>query len=1140
MSRLLILTSLLACLALLPAQETPYKPQVAPASGEGLAAIKRITVPAGLKIDLVAAEPDLANPVAFAIDEKGRIFVAETFRLHKGVTDNRSHMYWLDDEIACRTVADRVAMYRKHLKGGFKDYEKEHERVRLLEDTDGDGKVDKSTVFADGFSNPEDGIGAGLLARKGNVYFTCIPDLWLLRDTKGTGKADERTSLSTGYGVHVAFIGHDLHGLRIGPDGRLYFSCGDRGLNVKTKEGKQLFYPDTGAVLRCELDGSNLEVFATGLRNPQELAFDDLGNLFTVDNNSDAGDQARLVYIVEGGDSGWRMSYQYGTALHDEKFKSGNRGPWHFEKLWHLAHAGQPAYHLPPLAHFISGPSGLCYYPGIGMAESFQRRFFVCDFRGEAGNSSIWSFRVKPKGASFTLDDPQRFLNSVLATDCDFGPDSAFYVSDWVQGWGTTGKGRIYRISDPENGKKPAVLEARKLLAEGFSKTAITDLATVLGHPHQQVRQETQFELALRGKEATEILLKTAKTSEQQLARVHAIWALGQIGRKEQKVFEKLLPLLQDKDAEIRAQTVRVLADATARICLPPVAKLTRDAEPRVRFFAAQSLGRIAAAQDDTFQAVARGDLESVLRNNKNDDLYLRHAAVAALARLPLLIRDVDLASENPAAVRLGLVLALRRQGNRDVARFLHDVDPAIVAETARAIYDEPIPDALPDLARLLDNSRESEQQLRRLLDPALRDLDPNRVLFRALGACFRLGQTQHAAHVAAFAVRGDIPEPARLEAVRLLGEWTKPAGRDRLLGLSRPLPPRSPDIGADAFRGVLGKLFTSSDAIRSEAAKVAGRLGLKDVGPALLTLLKNRQASAAARSEALAALEQLRDTRLEEGINTALNDLEPVLRRQARQLLAARDPARALPLLLRVLEQEEKTPAEWSAGEKSRATLLGRQAAFAAMATIKSAEAQAALMPWVDRLISGEVPPALQLDVLEAVRTIPSVLVRGQVLRYQGRKLGSDPLAPFRETLEGGDARAGERLYFGKSELSCVRCHKIKGEGGDVGPELSGIAAKQKRDYLLESLVDPNKQIAKGFETVVLSLKNGKSVTGIIKAEDAASVKLITPEAQLVTIAKKDIEERQAGKSAMPEDLLNHLTLFELRDLVEFLASLK
>ncbi len=120
-----------------------------------------------------------------------------------------------------------------------------------------------------------------------------------------------KEALHHGYGVRVAFRGHDMHGLVIGPDGRLYYSLGDRGYNVITKEGTRLKRPDTGAVFRCDMDGSNLEVFAFGVRNPQELVFDNDGNLFTGDNNSDSGDQARWVNVVQDGDTGWRMYFQY-------------------------------------------------------------------------------------------------------------------------------------------------------------------------------------------------------------------------------------------------------------------------------------------------------------------------------------------------------------------------------------------------------------------------------------------------------------------------------------------------------------------------------------------------------------------------------------------------------------------------------------------------------------------------------------------------------------------------------------------------------------------------------------------------------------------------------------------------------------
>ena len=204
------------------------------------------------------------------------------------------------------------------------------------------------------------------------MYFTCIPDLYLLKDTNGDNKADVKKSLATGFGVHVQFIGHDLHGLILGPDGKLYFSVGDRGFNLTTKEGKKLFNPDSGAVLRCDLDGSNLEVIHKGLRNPQELAFDDYGNLFTWDNNSDSGDRARWVHIVEGGDSGWRCGFQYGTGYHTPDVPQGNRGPWNTEKLWLPQWDGQAAYIVPPLLNFGNGPAGIVHYPGVGMNEQVQ------------------------------------------------------------------------------------------------------------------------------------------------------------------------------------------------------------------------------------------------------------------------------------------------------------------------------------------------------------------------------------------------------------------------------------------------------------------------------------------------------------------------------------------------------------------------------------------------------------------------------------------------------------------------------------------------------------------------------------------------------------------------------------------------
>jgi quinoprotein glucose dehydrogenase len=141
---------------------------------------------------------------------------------------------------------------------------------------------------------------------------------------------------------------------------------------------------------------------------------------------------------------------------------------------------------------------------------------------------------------------------------------------------------------------------------------------------------------------------------------------------------------------------------------------------------------------------------------------------------------------------------------------------------------------------------------------------------------------------------------------------------------------------------------------------------------------------------------------------------------------------------------------------------------------------------------------------------------------------------------MHGGDADNGKRIFFERSEVSCLRCHKVQGVGGEVGPDLTGIGAKQKRDYLLESIVEPDKQIAKGYETVVLTLVDGKVKSGILKSEDKKEVRLMTPEGAVIVVPVEEIDTRTRGPSAMPADLMRHLSRKDLRDLVEFLASLE
>jgi quinoprotein glucose dehydrogenase len=1083
--------------------EKPYTPNVKPSSDEGEKAMVRFRKPKGIEVKLWAAEPLLANPVSFCFDEMGRVFVAETFRLHRGVTDNRGHMDWLDDDLASRTVEDRVTMHKKFAKQRFEaEYEKEHDRVKLIWDSTGAGVADKSSIFADGFHHADQGLGSGVLARKGNVYYTDIPDLWLLQDTKGENKADVKQSLAHGFGIHVAFLGHDMHGLRMGPDGKLYFSIGDRGLNVTTKEGKHLFNPDSGAVLRCEPDGSKMEIVHIGLRNPQELAFDAQGNLFTVDNNSDSVDKARLVQIVEGGDSGWRTGYQYGSALSD-------RGPFNAENIWHLQTAEQPAYVVPPLAHITSGPSGFCFnYGATALPSRYDGHFFICDFRGSPGGSNIYSFAVKPKGATFSAYDGHEFVAGLLATDCDFGPDGGFYASDWVDGWELTGKGRIYRFADTEASKKPILAETKKLLAEGFDKRPNDELAKLLEHPDLRVRQEAQFALADKGKEAVPTLTEVAAKSKNVIARLQAIWGLGQIARREEGLLESLRPLLKDGDYQVRAQAAKVLGSAkgTTTADLFP---LLKDTNLRVRFEALTALGKhnVPFAEGDGDRVWAA--LEDLLKENADRDPYLRHAAALVMARYPGQTLVSTSVHQSPS-VRLAAVLALRQRKSPVVHAFLDDSDPRIATEAARVLHDVvEDPESGKELAHRLAKSKQ-----------------PEFFLWRALNANYRLGEAENAGAVARFAASSEAPERLRVEAVKMLGDWAKPPRRDKITGLTQNLGTRDAAIPAEAFKSALGGLFTGPNAVRSEAAKVAAALGIKEVGPALFDLATDNKRPASVRVEMLRALDTLKDAKVPQATELALKDGEPLVRAEGRRLFAKANPAEALPLLAKVLEN---------------GTTVEKQSALTTLGEMKNTDADAVLGKALGQLLDKKLPGELHLELLEAAAKRESASeIKEKLAKFEATRAKTDHLSAWRESLVGGDAESGRRIFQTKAEVSCIRCHKVKGEGGEVGPELFGLAAKQNREYLLESIVDPNKQIAKGYETVVLTLTNGKAVSGIVKEETPKDVKLMTAEGQLITIAKDKIEERNRGKSPMPEDVVKYLSKRELRDLVEFLAGLK
>ena len=308
-------------------------------------------------------------------------------------------------------------------------------------------------------------------------------------------------------------------------------------------------------------------------------------------------------------------------------------------------------------------------------------------------------------------------------------------------------------------------------------------------------------------------------------------------------------------------------------------------------------------------------------------------------------------------------------------------------------------------------------------------------------------------------------------------------------------------------------------------AVHAAGRLTFTGASPVLSELVADTKISSRVRVEALNALAALDDSRLEEALNSARADADEDLRRAATLLQGRVKSSNAATKLSVILDNG-------SLGEK--------QAALAALGALQEPAADDVLIGWLTRLLAGDVPKEIQLDLIEAAARRTSAALKEKLEKYQESKPKDDPIAEYREDLYGGSAAEGKKMFFERPEASCVRCHKINGEGGEVGPDLSRIGAQKDRQYLLESVVLPNKAIAPGFESVLVTSKSGTSYAGVLKSETADELVINSPEDGLVTVKRNEIKTRDKGLSPMPEGMGPVLSRQDLRNLVEFLSGLK
>jgi quinoprotein glucose dehydrogenase len=1098
-------------------------------AGEGSAAL----VPgASFKVSADHKVTGITSPTALSFGNDGSVYVAETHRFRFGVEDDRNHLYWYHDDLAAATTADRLALHKKwEAKRSHEWMTAKSELIRYVGGEQADGTFTTQKIFGDKFNDVLDGTGAGVMAWDDNVYFACIPKLWMLQDAKNDGVAAQRKVIEEGFGVRISLSGHDMNGFAIGVDGRVWGTIGDRGFNLTTKEGKKYDSRNRGAVFRFEPDGTNFEVVHFGLRNPKEIAFDEFGNGFSVDNNSDQGDAARVVYVVEGADSGWEMEHQAMHTFHRSiGLEQRPLSRWMTEKVWELQNPAQPAFIIPPAAYISSGPSGLTYHPGAGFLESEAQHFLICDYRGSAGASGIWSFKMEPAGAGMKMTSSHQLLWGVAATDVEYDWKGRLVVSDFITGWESHDAGRLVTLEANKMMKPEVVADVATLIKGGFTKQSSAELAKLLAHGDQRVRLRAQIELTRRPDAAG--LFEAATKSANRLERLHGIWGLGILARRGAAIApgeafsgkhtpvasladrtaaaQRLVPLLTDADAEVRAQTVRALEESPLKGNDLPLGKLILDPSLRVRSFAAIAAARLGADKH-------LPEVLAMLKENADADPIIRHAGSFAIDHLCKTAEAFDVvAKDDNASVRLAAVVTLRRRNDASAARFVKDKSTIVADEAIRAVHDLGFEAGRPAVAALIDDlgSREwTVFMLRRLTHSA-----------------FRLGGEANAARVVAIAANEKLPAEARAEALRLLALWANPYPVDQSTGHWSPLAPRdAKELRASLSAALPTLLKGESDILRASLELVEQyKLEVASLSNELLSgLVANTKLSGSARAKALHLWLERKPADLTEVAGKYAKDKQDEVAMVAIGALAHLNPAQGL------IELAKSA----STGSAAR-----RQGAWKALANLPAPGVDALFIENLKALqkAKGISPAAIELLEAAALRSEPSVK-EALAATQQAIGSGADKLSKWMPALEGGDAKNGFALFTALPAGQCLRCHRASDDahaaGGEAGPNLAGIAKRGDRRYLLESVVNSGAVIVAGYGTVNIDLANGGALVGTLIKDDKDNVD-VDVAGNRWRVARKDIKSMSTPVSGMPA--MDALTLSEVRDIVAWLATLE
>lgn len=1008
-------------------------------------------VPPGFTVEVAASTPLVKHPIMAGFDDKGRLYVAESAGLNLPKVD-----------------------LEKQLPNGI---------VRL-EDTDGDGKFDKQTVFADKMTFPQ-----GALWHDGSLYVASSGGIWKLTDHNDDGVADERQLLVSKFG----YTGNaaDVHGCFLGPDGRIYWCEGRHGHEITDKDGKLISKGKAARVFSCKTDGSDVQVFAGGgMDNPVEVDWTEEGEMLGTANIFYQKRGDTLIHWVRGG--------VYPRL--DQP-----------DCLAEFPRTGEPLDAVHDFGH-VAVSGCMRYRSGaFGFGEAYANNWFVTEFNTHKVKRCV----LEREGSTFKAT-VHEFLK---AKSDDFHPtdvledaDGSLLVID-TGGWFHIGcptsqiakshiLGGIYRVQKTDAKK----VEDPRGLAIDWKKTPWRAKVGYLDDPRFAVRSRAAEAIAKSPQDQLELLkdgYRVPKSSELELvwalaaannsaasifyypkneysARIASLYCKGMLGQPR---FDKLtgarIPSTRDNDE--RGWPVTVLR------------QLVRDDESMViRRSAATTLGQLGrpAAIPDLFASLA-----------KSPDRFLEHALIYALIEIGDRSETVKgIGDENPAA-RRGALIALDQMKDGNLARdevvgLLDTTDVPLQTAAMEIITRRKwTDDIITFAAKLLEQPELSAPQ--------------QGIVENALTGLLKEKKVQEL--VAAMLAKDSLPNVQRKLLLSVLAQGDLPELPPELAALVKAsLSAADPEVlsvavlaaKADSFDEPL-LLIARNDKTRRETrlaaySTIAGHK--KPLGESDIAWLKSQVTQSDLPLSRITAARALGSAAL------TTDQLKVVA-----ALIAEVGPLELSPLLAAFHGVTDDSVGKELAASLAKSPGAGSLSLTQIETLLKpfSAEARKPIQPLLERLTTAAKEQRTRLEGLLA-------------------------------HLDGGNAQAGRDIFVNK-RAACTACHRVGESGGKIGPDLTKVGERRSQRDLLEAVLYPSASVGQGYETYVIQTSGGQTVTGLVTRRTADALFLRTPDQKDIRLATADIEQMKPSPvSIMPAGLENTMTNEQLRDLIAYLRSLK